>query len=129
MLVIAVFLLVGVGFNLVIGLVGYIPFVGEILVPVLYPIAIIFGLLAVVTIVFGILGFPLMAPTIAVEGQDAFDALSRSYHYSVQRLGKYLICLILLFLFMVPCTWFMNTVIIDKIEKGFAGIFPDTCAR
>ncbi len=116
-LVFAVFGLVGIGFNLVIGLAGYIPYAGEILVPVLYPVAAIFGLLAVVAIVFGLLGFPLMAPTISVEGQDAFDALSRSYHYSVQRLGKYVVCLALLFFFLVPCTWFMSTVIIDKIEK------------
>ena len=116
-LVIAAFVVVGILFNLIIGLIGYIPYFGEILVPLLgYPLAILISLGAVMVIVFGLLGAPLMAPAIGVEGQDSFDALSRSYHYSVQRLGRYVVCLAVLFLFMAASVWFVKTIIVSKIE-------------
>ncbi|MFH1550728.1 MAG: hypothetical protein ABIH04_09225 [Planctomycetota bacterium] len=116
-LVILAFVVVGIVFNLIIGLVGYIPFVGEILVPLLgYPLAILISLGAVMVIVFGLLGAPLMAPAIGVEGQDSFDALSRSYHYSVQRLGRYVVCLAVLLLFMAASVWFIKTIIVKQIR-------------
>ncbi|MBL7221803.1 MAG: hypothetical protein ISS69_16965, partial [Phycisphaerae bacterium] len=52
---------------------------------ILFPIAIVLGLLiAFLTIGLGG-GFGLMYPTIAVEGSDAFDAISRSFSYVFAR--------------------------------------------
>ena len=117
-LVFAAFLLLGLCFNLVIGLVGYIPFVGEILVPLIgFPISLVISFVAVMILTFGLLGFPLMGPVIAVEGQDSFDAISRSYHYSVQRLGKHLSYIVLLLLFLFPCVWFCDVVILRNVEN------------
>ena len=116
-LVFAAFLIVGLIFNFIIGVIGYIPYFGEILVPLIaYPITILVSLAAVMIIVFGLLGAPLMAPAISVEGQDSFDALSRSYHYSVQRLGRYVIYLAVMFFFMAASIWFVDRMIVQKIE-------------
>jgi hypothetical protein len=41
-------------------------------------------------VVVGLVGWPLMNPTIAAEGSDNFDALSRSYSYIYQAFWHYL---------------------------------------
>jgi hypothetical protein len=41
------------------------------------------------------LGWPLMVATVAIEGEDAFDSLSRSYSYVFQRFFKLLILILL----------------------------------
>jgi hypothetical protein len=62
-----------------------IPIVGPILLAVLFGGAILVG----VGIAFMLIGFaagwPLMYPTIAVEGSDSFDAISRSFSYVMTR--------------------------------------------
>ncbi|MBI5778883.1 MAG: hypothetical protein HZA49_05450 [Planctomycetes bacterium] len=67
--------------NLLGGLVGRIPFVGELLVALLLPLAIISGFI----MVFIFIGYAFSArffiSTIAVESSDAFDAVSRSFQY------------------------------------------------
>jgi len=116
-LVVVAFLVVGVLLNYILSIPSAIPGVGPTLFALLlFPIMIIFGLAAVVVILFGTLGSPLMGPAIAVEGQDTFDALSRAYHYSIQRLGRYVFYLVVLLLFMCVATWFVNSFIINGIE-------------
>jgi hypothetical protein len=69
---------------------GLIPIFGDILVAgLLWPIVLVVGLIMAVVLV-GLIGWPLMNPTIAVEGSDAFDALSRSYSYVYQAIWHYL---------------------------------------
>lgn len=67
------------------GLLTNIPFVGPIIVGVLFIFALLLGLL----IAFILIGFltsgGLMYPTIAVEGSDSFDAMSRSFSYVFSR--------------------------------------------
>ncbi len=67
--------------NLLGGLVGRVPYVGELLVALLLPLAIISGFI----MVFILIGYALSArffiSTIAVESSDAFDAVSRSFQY------------------------------------------------
>jgi hypothetical protein len=71
-------------------LIGFTVFFGDILLtPILFPIVLIFGLIMAVVVV-GLIGWPLMNPTIAVEASDNFDALSRSYSYVYQSIWHYL---------------------------------------
>ena len=67
------------------GLIGSIPVVGEIVMGVLFFLAIIAGLLAAFLLVGLLAGVGLMYPTIAVEGSDSFDAISRSVSYVFAR--------------------------------------------
>lgn len=78
MLLFAVTLLIG-------GLIGAIPAIGEIVVGIFFFLALIAGFVIAFVAIGAIVGFPLMYPTIAVEGSDAFDALSRSFNYIYQR--------------------------------------------
>ena len=58
-----------------------IPFVGPIIVGVLFGVAILLGL-AIAFLMMGLVGgVALMYPTIAAEGSDSFDAISRSFSY------------------------------------------------
>lgn len=62
----------------VMGMVMYIPYAGPMLGGVLLVIPIILALLMTVLVIGSIAGSSLMYPTIAVEGSDAFDAVSRA---------------------------------------------------
>ena len=66
-------------------LLGLIPFVGNIILGLLFFLAIIMGLLIAFLLVGLLGGFPMMYPTIAVEGSDSFDAMSRSFSYIFAR--------------------------------------------
>ena len=67
------------------GLVGAVPFIGEIILGVLYIVLIAVGFVMML-LLLGILGgFHLLYPTIAVEGSDAFDAMSRAFAYVYAR--------------------------------------------
>jgi hypothetical protein len=116
-LVVIAFLIVGVLLNFVIGLLNLIPVVGPTIFAILFPVCLLLGLAAVVVMVFGVLGSPLMGPAIGVEGQDTFDALSRAYHYSIQRLGRYVLYMVVLLFFMAVSVWFVKTFIIQGIDS------------
>lgn len=69
---------------------GLIPIVGDILIAgLLWPIVLILGVVMAVVLV-GLVGWPLMYPTISTEGSDSFDALSRSYSYVYQAPWQYI---------------------------------------
>ncbi len=69
---------------------GLIPIFGDIFIAgLLWPIVLVVGLIMAVVLV-GLVGWPLMNPTISVEGSDSFDALSRSYSYVYQAIWHYL---------------------------------------
>jgi len=68
------------------GLLALIPFFGDIvLLGLLLPLVLIGGAIMAVFLV-GLVGYPLMYPTLSVEGDssDTFDALSRSINYVYQ---------------------------------------------
>jgi len=67
------------------GLLANIPFVGPILVGVLFFLAIGAGFVMTLVLFGTVGGFTLMYPTIAVEGSDSFDAISRSFSYVYAR--------------------------------------------
>jgi hypothetical protein len=79
------------------GLVGAIPYVGELFAGVAFPLAILGGFALAAVVLAGILGFHLLWPAVAVEGSDSFDAFSRACGYVGQRLwslGLYVITLL-----------------------------------
>ncbi|MCD6365278.1 MAG: hypothetical protein J7M14_05330 [Planctomycetes bacterium] len=63
------------------GLLVNVPFVGPIIVGALFILALLLGLMIAFLLVGLVSGAALMYPTIAVEGSDCFDAMSRSYSY------------------------------------------------
>lgn len=60
---------------------GNWPYLGEILLGLTFILAIVGGLVAAFLMVGLVAGAPLMYPTIAVEGSDSFDAISRGFSY------------------------------------------------
>ncbi len=56
-------------------------YAGGILMGLLFFLAIILGLIIAFLLIGLVAGLPLMYPTIAVEGSDSFDAISRSFSY------------------------------------------------
>ncbi len=67
------------------GAIFLIPVLGELAQIMLFGLALLIGFALAVVVVCWIPGIPLMYPTIAMEGSDAFDAVSRSWSYIQQR--------------------------------------------
>ena len=81
----AVILGVGVTILTVGGLIGSIPGFGSIFMGLFFFVALAFGLIIAFLLIGLVAGAPLMYPTIAVEGSDSFDAISRSFSYVFAR--------------------------------------------
>lgn len=64
--------------------------VGILIAGLLWPLALLAGLMIMVLLLGLVFGWPLMWATISTEGTDCFDALSRSYAYVFQRPLRYL---------------------------------------
>src|SRR5262249_22187649 len=62
---------------------------GDLVMPILWPLVLLGGLVMAVVLV-GLIGYPLMYTTISAEGSDSFDAISRSYSYVYQAPWQYL---------------------------------------
>jgi len=71
-------------------LAGLIPWVGPLALGVFFPFALLAGLCMTLTLIGGVVGYGLMGPTIAVEGTDAFDAISRAFNYVFQRPWRFI---------------------------------------
>jgi hypothetical protein len=63
---------------------------GLLLVGLLWPLALLGGLVMTIFLVGLVFGWPLMWAAIGVEGRDSWDALSRAYAYVYQRPIEYL---------------------------------------
>ena len=68
-------------FIYILGLIGNIPWVGELIMGVSIPLALIGGTLIAIVAIGTVVGFNLMFPAIAYDGSDCFDAISRSFSY------------------------------------------------
>ena len=66
-------------------LIGNVPWLGPIALGLGFVLALVAGLVMAVVLVGLVGGFNLMYPTIAVEGSDSFDAISRSFSYLYAR--------------------------------------------
>lgn len=89
--------------NVIGGLMGRIPVVGEVFVALGFPLALISGFFMVFIGVIGALGLCFMFPTISVEGSDAFDAMSRAYSYVLSRPKQFLVYCIINVLYGLIC--------------------------
>jgi len=84
--VIPMLIIVAVGLLLTAGgLLLYIPILGPIVVGAFFFIALAAGFVMTLVLLGLAGGFNLMYPTIAVEGSDSFDAISRSFSYLYAR--------------------------------------------
>ena len=63
---------------------------GLLLVGLIWPAALVGGMVMALLLLGLIFGWPLMWATISAEGTDSFDALSRTYAYAFQRPLRYL---------------------------------------
>lgn len=93
--IIPLIIVVGVGLLVTAGsaIAGF-PYIGPIIVGLLFILALGAGFLMALVLLGLIGGFNLMYPTVAVEGSDSFDAISRSFSYLYARpwrLGFYTI--------------------------------------
>lgn len=91
------------------GLVALIPFIGDLLLIGLgLPLVILGGAIMAVFLV-GLVGYPLMYPTLSVEGDssDTFDALSRSINYVYQAPWHYIWYWIVAVLYGAAVTFFV----------------------
>lgn len=71
------------------GLVGAIPWIGDVLVNgLLWFVPLVFGVIMTMALV-GLVGWPLMAATISTEGTDSWEAVTRAYGYVYQRPWQY----------------------------------------
>lgn len=87
---IVVVIIMAVAVCLPLSLVLLIPAAGEIAFGVLFFLLLIVGVLASVLLLFGLTSLALQGPVIAVEGRDAFDAVSRAVGYVVGHPWRYL---------------------------------------
>ena len=72
-------------FVVVLGLIGNIPTVGELLIGIFMLLALIAGALISVVLIGAVAGFNLMFPAVAYDNSDCFDAISRSFSYVYAR--------------------------------------------
>jgi hypothetical protein len=98
------------------GLFGAIPFAGPFMVGLFYPLALLAGLLLAVVVIASLLGFNLMWPTIAVEGSDGLDAISRSWSYVGQRLGRTLAYWLVLLTYGGLCLLVVRLVVLVALK-------------
>jgi hypothetical protein len=82
------------------GLVLLIPFAGEIVVALLFFLALILGVVLSLLTLFGVSSLGLQMPAIGAEGRDAFDAISRGVNYVFTRPWKYILYSLFSLLYM-----------------------------
>ncbi|MCP4263007.1 MAG: hypothetical protein GY774_36665 [Planctomycetes bacterium] len=78
-------IIVPVIFIFILGLIGNIPWAGELIIGISVPLALIAGALITVVLIGMFAGFNLMFPAIAYDGSDCFDSISRSFSYVYAR--------------------------------------------
>jgi hypothetical protein len=67
------------------GLLGNIPYAGEIIVACFMILALATGVVITIVLIGTVAGFNLMFPALAYDGLDCFDAISRSFNYVYSR--------------------------------------------
>jgi len=62
------------------GVIHWIPLIGDLVDGLFWFLPLLAGL-AIALLLLGMVGYPMMYPTLSAEGSDTFDAMSRSYNY------------------------------------------------
>jgi len=122
-------MILGVGILLCIGgLLGAIPILGEIIAGLGMGLALLGGFVMALIVVGFIAGGSLLWPTIAVEGSDGFDAMSRSYSYVYSKPWRTIFYAIVATIYGALCYMFVRffVFIILAATRLFVGIgmFP-----
>lgn len=102
----AIILLVGVLMGLG-GLLGTFA-IGDVIVGALFFVALALGAMIAFLSIGLVAGLPLMYPTIAVEGSDSFDAISRSFSYVFARPWRYILYVALATVYGAICYTFVR---------------------
>ena len=89
-------------------LIGNIPWIGPILVGIFFFLALAAGFVMTLVLLGTFGGFNLMYPTIAVEGSDSFDAISRSFSYVYARPWRMLFYTLVAVLYGALCFLFVR---------------------
>jgi hypothetical protein len=82
---VAIVLGIGIGIAVASTILLHIPWIGPILAGLFFCLALLGGFVITLVTLGTIGGFNLMYPTVAVEGSDSFDAISRSFSYVFAR--------------------------------------------
>jgi len=100
-----------------------IPYVGELLGGLLMGLALLGGFMMALVIIGAAGGFGLMWPTIAVEGSDGFDAISRSYSYLFSRPWRTAFYAVVGLVYGSLCYLFARffVVVVLKVTRLFVG--------
>ncbi len=83
LIIVAVALVLYIG-----GWIGAIPWIGEILVGLLFIFVVLLGFAAGLSIIFAFVAYPLLAPAVVAEDRDALDACSTAGSYVTRRPWK-----------------------------------------
>ncbi len=87
---------------------GNIPYVGELTVGVLLPLAFAAAVIIAVIAIGIVGGFSLMFPTIAYEDSDCFDSISRSFSYVYNKPWRMGLYMIVAFVYGAVCYLFVR---------------------
>jgi hypothetical protein len=91
--------------------------IGILLVSLIWPLLLLFGLIMALLLIGLLFSWPLMWGTIAAEGTDSFDAISRSYAYLFQRPLHYLFYVIVAAV-LGAVGWF----VVQYVAAGIVGL-------
>ena len=101
-----IFIVILLACNALLGAVGRIPAAGPILLGLGYWLAAVSSFLVLLLAIGGSLGMMYMWPTIAMEGTDTFDAVSRSFAYLYSRPWKTAWCVLVAWVYGAVCMAF-----------------------
>ncbi len=107
-----------------VSLLGNVPWVGPILVGAPFVLALAGGFVMTLMLIGTVGGFTLMYPTIAVEGSDSFDAISRSFSYIYARPWRMLFYTAVAVAYGALCYLFVRIFVylILTLTHGFVGL-------
>ena len=111
--------------NALLGLVGRIPFAGPIVVGLFFWLPTLVSFVVALLLLLSVFGAIFMWPTIAMEGTDSFDAVSRGFNYLFARPWKTLWCWLAASAYGVTClafvvgfTWLLLKIALLSVASG-----------
>lgn len=99
-----------------VNLIFLIPLAGPVIVGVAFILTLVVAFVLALATLGSLFGFSLLYPTVAVEGTDAFDAISRSFGYFVHRPGKTLAYLFVSLVYGAICYYIVKFCVAEAIQ-------------
>ncbi|QDU09571.1 hypothetical protein [Gimesia aquarii] len=107
---------------LLIGLLGYIPGAGEVIVSLFWGLAYLFAFVMSLILLVTLAGWPLMMATISVEDSDGFDGLSRIFSYLFGRIWYFLWLVIVTLCYGAVCLFFVELLLTFITYLSYWGV-------